>query len=46
MSDEHDHGHGHAPAEPEGPEPRRPVLHGVGIAIVVVATVLLSIFVN
>jgi len=40
-----DHGHG-AVAEPEVPATPRPVLQGVGIAIVVIGTVLLSIFVQ
>lgn len=44
MSD--DHGHQPAPVEPEAPEVARPVLHSVGIAIVVVAAVALSVFVN
>lgn len=46
MSDDHGHGHAPAPSEPEAPESPRPVLHGVGITIVVLATVLLSVFVN
>ena len=46
MSDDHGHGRAPAPAEPEAPEVPRPLLHAVGITIVVLATVLLSIFVN
>ena len=43
----HDDGHGHgAPAAPEVPAEPRPVLQGVGIGLVVVGTVLLSIFVQ
>ncbi|MFM7271023.1 MAG: hypothetical protein ACKO2C_05260 [Actinomycetes bacterium] len=44
MSD--DHGHLPVPVEPEAPEVPRPVLHAVGIAIVVVAAAALSVFVN
>lgn len=43
----HDDGHGHgAAAEPEVPTEPRPVLEGVGIALCVLGTVLLSIFVQ
>jgi hypothetical protein len=42
-----DHGHGHgAAAEPEVPAEPRPVLQGVGIALCVLGTVLLAIFVQ
>ena len=50
--DDHGHdddhgGHGHgAVAEPEVPAEPRPVLQGVGIAIVVLGTIALSIFVQ
>lgn len=43
----HDDGHGHAAhAVPEVPTPPRPVLQGVGIALCVIGTVLLAMFVQ
>jgi hypothetical protein len=45
--DHDDHGHGHgAAAEPEAPTEPRPALQGVGIALCVLGTVLLAIFVQ